>query len=365
VTSRIRPYEDSDTAAVADLWMRVFRGSDAPGPASLQACFREMFLCHPWRGRGFDSLVCEQEDAGIVGFLGVLPRPMRLEGQPIFAAASSQFMIDRKRHRGLGGIELMKRFLAGPQELSFTDGASDAARRIWEALGGEALPSYGATWTRVLRPAAYFAGFWRERNGPRALCSFARFAGAPLDAAASRTGPYAVPAQPARGEELDDERLLECIAGLPAKYALRPDYDRHSLCWLLGKAAAAATRGELCRVLVRDASGEPAGWYVYYAKPGGVSKVLQIGGQERTIGTVIAHLMRHAWERRSLAVGGRLEPRFARQLSQSRCRFDFPDLSVLAHARNREILHILQRGGAFLTRLDGEWWMRFHEEEWS
>jgi hypothetical protein len=325
-----------------------------------------MFLDHPWKDRGFTSFVYEQEGAGIVGFIGVMPRPMRLAGRPIFAAVSSQFMVDTKRHRGMAGIELMKRFLAGPQELSFTDGASDAARRIWEALRGELITIYGAVWTRVLRPAGYLAERLRGRTMFRGFSWISRFSSGLLDWGAARAvKAYSAPAAPAYGEEIDEDALLKCIAGLPAKYVLRSNYDLESLRWLLGKAKSASSRGELFRILVRDSSGEPAGWYIYYAKPAAVSKVLQIGGKERTIGAVIGHLMRHAWDRGSVAVSGRIEPRFAHELSSSGCRFDFPAVSVLAHARDREILNAIQRGDAFLTRLDGEWWMRFHAEDWT
>jgi hypothetical protein len=290
---------------------------------------------------------------------------MRFAGRPIFAAVSSQFMVDAKRHRGMAGIELMKQFLAGPQELSFTDGASDGARRIWEALRGEAMVIYGAIWTRVLRPTEYLVERLGERKMLGAFTGLGRVVGGLIDYAVSHAvKPYAAPRSEVRGEEAGEEALLECLAGLPAKYVMRSNYDSESLRWLMRKAAAATSRGELCRVLVHDPAGETAGWYIYYAKRGGVSKVLQLGGKERAIGAVIGHLLRHAWEHGSVAVSGRIEPQFARELSYSGCRFDFPDVSVLAYARDREMLNVMQRGAAFLTRLDGEWWMRFHEEDW-
>jgi hypothetical protein len=37
----------------------------------------------------------------------------------------------------------------------------------------------------------------------------------------------------------------------------------------------------------------------------------------------------------------------------------------LMHSRNSDLLNSIQGGGAFLTRLDGEWWMGFHEEQWG
>jgi hypothetical protein len=33
---------------------------------------------------------------------------------------------------------------------------------------------------------------------------------------------------------------------------------------------------------------------------------------------------------------------------------------VLVHSRRRELVDAVRCGDAFLTRLDGEWWMSFH-----
>ena len=45
--------------------------------------------------------------------------------------------------------------------------------------------------------------------------------------------------------------------------------------------------------IVRDAAGKVDGWYVYYAKRGGVSQVLQLGAREATAGRVLDRLVVH------------------------------------------------------------------------
>jgi hypothetical protein len=274
-------------------------------------------------------------------------------------------MVDTARHRGNAAIELMRKFLEGPQELSMTDGATEGARRIWGAVRGELVILYSCTWDRVLRPAGHVLGKAKKTRF-RPFADFAKPFGAVLDSALARTpfNPYIASASNATGIDASLECLLKFIAELPARYVLRPHYDLVSLRWLLEKAAEAKTRGQLRKIVVRDARGAVLGWYIYYAKAGGTSKVLQIGGREHTITEVMRHLFHDAWACGSVTISGRLEPAYARELSSSRCSFSFPNLSVLVHSRNPVILDAIHRGRAFLSRLDGEWWLRFHEEQW-
>src|SRR5437879_7942030 len=79
---------------------------------------------------------------------------MLFRGEPIRVAVTTQLMV-APRYGGQVGRRLMSRLLAGPQELSITDDANDAARRLWESLGGECSPIYGLRWTRPLRPCCY------------------------------------------------------------------------------------------------------------------------------------------------------------------------------------------------------------------
>ena len=364
--SGVREFSRADIPAVADLWLKVFCHRDGTSPQALRSCFEEMFLDHPWRGIPLPSLLYEDKDGAVVGFLGVLPRLMNFKGNPIHTAVTSQFMVDSSRHHGNAAIELMKRFLAGPQELSLTDGATQGARRIWEALRGEVATTYSCLWTRVLRPAQYTLDLMKRRNTLKPLASAAKPFARALDTAVTRMPltPYPLPISSSAGEEANTENVLRCVAELPPRWSLRPGYTLDSLEWLLQKAGEAKTRGHLRKVIVRGANHDVLGWYIYYAKPGGTGKVLQIGGREHGISEVLGHLFHDAWQAGALAVSGRLEPRFARELSEKRCDFVFHDVTVMIHSRRNDIVDAIQRNNAFLTRLDGEWWMRFQEESW-
>jgi hypothetical protein len=146
---------------------------------------------------------------------------------------------------------------------------------------------------------------------------------------------------------------------LGQNYPLRAEYDLNSLRWLLAKAGEARRYGPLRSVIVRDESGRAAGCYVYYVKRGEVAQVLRLEARPETFDALMDCLARDAWERGAAAISGAMQPRFISELSNKRCRFACPGLGVLVQSRDRELLETIHRGEALLTRLDGEWWMRF------
>src|SRR2546422_9463354 len=119
--------------------------------------YLERIFSHtPWVDPALPSLVYEAETGRGGGFVGVVPRRMLFRGEPIRVGVTTQLMV-APRYGGRVGHRLMSQLLSGPQELSITDDANDAARRLWESLGGECSPIYGLRWTRPLRPCSYAA----------------------------------------------------------------------------------------------------------------------------------------------------------------------------------------------------------------
>ena len=135
VATRIRPFSPKDITEVVDLHKRVFPGNPFSS-SELEIHFRLLFFENPWYDADLPSLVYQEQGEKICGFYGVIPRRMRMQGRPIRAVVSSQFMVDPSVRNRLAAVELQRTFFAGPQDLSFTDGANDASRRIWEGLGG-------------------------------------------------------------------------------------------------------------------------------------------------------------------------------------------------------------------------------------
>ena len=346
----IRQFGEEDVPAVADLHRRVM----APEPAAAdrdwlpayQQYFREVFLNEAALSAGLPSLVYQREGR-IRGFLGVMPRRMHVRGGALVAAVCSQFVVD-PAERGQAGLQMLKRCLAGDQDLSITDEAAECTRQIWDWCGGTAALPYSLHWTRPLRPV--------EAALPRALSPLARA----IDAvAASMTG--RLRPQPPSGsrEAIDEDTLLECLVEASKRAWIGPVYDAPSVRWVLARARGHRAHGAVRALAVRDDAQAIAGWFVYHAGRGRCGEVLQLGAAPRQHRLVFDHLLADAWEQGLTMVSGRLEPGFAPQLSENGCLLYRRGYWTLVHSRRAEVSHALQRGDAFFSRLEGEWCLRF------
>ena len=355
--SMIRPFDESDLSAVAGLHRRLYPRNPFP-EEDLRAYFRRIFFENPWYDPSFPSLVSEDSAGRVIGFLGVMQRRMVFQGRPIRVAVSAQLLVDPASRSSLAGVQLLQKFFQGPQDLFITDGANDTARSLWEALGGKTSLLYSMDWTRPLRPGRYVTFLMRKRIPLGSLV--ARPATALLDIFATRVAGSHFRLKPQNSaEELTTQVMLEKLPTLAGRLSLRPDYDSHSLAWLVEEATRKKSHGAFRKVLVRDEKGEVLGWYLYYVCRGGISQVLQFNANKNTVEAVLQHLFYHAWKEGSLAVCGRLEPRFLEELSSNRCLIQRSSSWTLVHSRNAELLQAIDRGDAFLTRLEAEWWMRF------
>jgi hypothetical protein len=372
----IQKFEESHIPEVAALEIKVFHQRSSATSSALEQYFAKMFFQNPWRETELSSYVYIQ-GGKLVGFIGVVPRPMEFNGRKILVGTSSQLMVDETLRSASGGrgvppgvgYALTKRFFAGPQDFSYTDGATEAACAVWTAAGAKVARLYSLEWLRVLRPVRYYQG--KLSRHPRAgfrTMARAMFAGCWLaDMALSKLPFHALspPASDLISVPAGAEELLQCLNEIGWQDALKPSYDSASLRWLLSEAASARHRGELRSVVVRDAGGKSAGWYVYYAKPGGVFVVLQIGAASRRMNTVLQALWRDAWEQGALAIHGQAIPRHLLGFETRHCSFRYPGNGVLVHSRDPQLLACVLQGEAALTRLDGEWWMRFADTDWS
>ncbi len=355
--SRVRAFRLEDIPEVAALWLRSFHGRTGSTEEGVRRYFREVFFDHPFRDPSLPSLVYEDEGRA-VGFIGALPRQMLFRGEKIKAVVATQLMVEPGPGRGLAALDLHRALFSGPQDLTFSDGANEPAQRIWERAGGQVTQLYSLEWTRVLRPAS----FARDRLEHRTRSSTLNAAMPVFEAAdaIARRLPIGF-SQPPPSRMVEEVGSAETILAIVLRgtQSLRPAYDHASLSWLLAKARETKKHGTLRSRCIRDASGAPVGWYVYYAKPFGVSQVLQFGGKRSAIPDVLRSLFRDAWNEGSVAVSGQAEPLFLKELTDQRSTFKCRSLGALAQSRHTEVLSAIHRGDSLLTRLDGEWWLRF------
>jgi hypothetical protein len=302
-----------------------------------------------------------EEDGRICGFYGVMPRRMLVRGRPIRAAVGCQFMVDRDKRDALTALQLAKALLSGPQDLTLADGANDQARRIWIGIGGMASLLYSLHWTRPLRPVRYVLSLLDERATlPPALTSAAR----PLAALADALAPLLRPNRFLREEtELAEEALdpATMLAHLPDVLrgsALQPVYDARSLAWLLEQTARKTHQGKLRARAVRDRE-RLLGWYLYHVQAGGVGEVVQIAARDGSFDRVLLRLLADAWRHGVAALRGRVDPRYVQELSHRHCWSRWSGPWTLVHSRHADVMAAIQQGDAFLSRLEGGWWLHF------
>lgn len=361
----IRAFEPSQIREVAAMQLKVIRGDPRPPSAAFQQYFKLMFFENPWRCDDLPSLVYLHQGK-VAGFLGVIPREMEFAGRRIRVAVVSQLMVDRDVYRGLAGHDLMKRFLAGPQDLSYSDGATEAAYLCWRGAGAQAATLYCLEWLRVLRQARYMGMLFAEKGG-----GWRRFSGALKPAAALLdTAIGALPFRAARApvseyvsEEATVDDLLAAIREIGWRDPLRPAYEDKSFHWMMAETERARNNGTLRLGVVRDGARR-AGWFVYFAKRGGTSPVLQIGARTQAFDGVLRALLADAWRHGSVAVRGQAVPHHLSSLTRQFCGLKHLWPTVLFHSRHQAVTDAILRGDAALSRLDGEWWMRFCVDDW-
>lgn len=354
-----RTFRKDDAAEVASLWTKAFCTDDCSTEDAVGRYLQESLFGNPWYDQEVPSLVYEK-DARIVGFLGVIARPMMFLGRPIRAAVATQLLVDKGQPSAFVPAALMRKLFAGPQDFTYSDGATDLARRIFESAGGEVASLYAPQWTRVLRPAAHLAGRFKSRKILTPWIGLSLPVYKAFDALVGRIkrGPYRLQkATAADSEPCDSDTLWQLRELIPA-HSLMPVYTRDSFRWLIEQASRQELHGVLQMNLVRDRKGDVAGWFLYYVKPRGVAQVLQLFSGPRSAALVLTRLFQHARSHGAVAVSGQGEPSMALDLAKAHCGFTWSG-SVVIHSRTPGILDAIRRGDAGLTRLEGEWWMRF------
>ena len=358
--SRVRPFAQDDLPGVVALYERVFANRTGRSPRET-AGYLETILCrNPWADPALPSLVLEDAAGRVAGCLGVMPRRLWMGRRPIRAVITHTFMVEPGSRAGLAALELAGALLGARQDLLIAEGGAPS-RLILERLGGSTAILYSLRWTRPLRPSRYLLSYLTRRGLPSAISWPLRPACAAVDAvlplvvggSLRRTRSWLV------SEELGVDVLLQAMSETSADRALRPEYDRASLAWLLDLLASRTDRGRLLRVAVRDERGDLAGWYLYYLNPGGISEVVQIGARRRAMGGVLDHLFQHARRGGSAAVSGQLEPDEFQAFAARGCVFHHDGLSCfLIHSPHADVTAAIHRGDARLTRLEGEWCIR-------
>jgi len=363
----IQAFTEEHAEDAASLYLRAVRGQNRAPGKRLPEYFRQLHLANPWVSPDMPPLVY-LEKGKVIGALGVIPRAMEFRGRPIMIATASIYMVDPEYRNGPAAIQLLRRMLKGPQEFSWSDGASGNVGALWKAMGGHADAPYAFNWIRILRPLGTARmGLDRIGRAGKLLKPLSGLLTAPGDYLISKAplDQLKAPVSTFSRKQASAGELLACIKELGWREDLKPLYTDEAFDWLV-REAAANTAAALRLVIVLDQDGKPAGWFIYYAAPGNASFVLQMGvrAKDDFRNTLLA-LFRDAWEQGSACVKGAAIPQHLTAMTELGCIFRHPHDRVVFHSRNAEIANAVRTGDAAITRLDGIGWLRFAWEQWD
>jgi hypothetical protein len=285
---------------------------------------------------------------------------MLWKGERVLARISTQFIVD-PASRGLAGLELLRAFFSGPQDISIADESNRHSRTIWEALGGATSLVHSMQW---LCPLDLFRmGLWglskASHLAPRLAAIGVPVAGS-LDFLVSKlhANPFQPVKPPVPGVELTVESLIDCLEDFTSSKSLRPIYDSGLLAWLLEHAEYPPGQREVKAILVKSEANRILGWYIYRLSKSGISEVLQFFADKGQALDVLNHLAFHAASMGAFALRGRCETMLAEALSIAHWPCQWGPW-VLVHSRRPCLSATFLSGDVFFSRLDGEWCLRF------
>jgi hypothetical protein len=354
--------QPGDVPAVAALYMRVLRRrAGAPSPG-LTRFFRSFYCDGPFREPDIPSLVHVDADGRVTGFVGVNATPMLWKGRRLRAAFSGSLMVDNPRTAPLAGAALLKAFLAGAQDLSFSETANPVSQGMWERLRGHVLASSSLDWLRILRPAGFALASAAGRvPALRAALPLARA----VDRLAGRRTPkssvarFVSDANPAglTADPVGEDEFTALLERFTEPYALRPDWSGGYGAHVLAEALSKPGFGAPVMAAVRARGGATLGAFLYHVKPGGLGRAVQVLAAPERTGAVLQCLFADALDRGAVAVRGRADARIV-QAAPGRSLVFASVSSTVAHARDAELLAALQAGQGLVNGLAGETWCR-------
>ena len=359
---KVRPFREEDAAAVAALWQYWFKDKTLVPDPRLTELARRIYANDPNVDEEVTSLIAEGPDGQVMGFLGVSVMPVQVDGVSGKMAGVFPSVVHPDAPSTVATF-LLRRFLAGPQVLTFSDGGHVKFERIWEALGGQIAQMQSLRWIVPFRPLETAAGSRSARKVVGRLqpgfAYIARGADHLLRRLSRRR--FTAPAAGADyvAEPLTPSELVAAAAKLDSKARLRPLYDAEHLAWQFGEMKRIDDLGEFTAHVVKTRDGAPVGWYVYYLKRGGVSRLFALEGHYKHLEGVTGHLLADADRRGAGAVMGRMEPKLRRVMA-GRTDLIVPKGSLMmVHSKDPSLMSDALLGRLAFTRLQGEnwyWW---------
>lgn len=352
---RIRAFAQDDMPQIVSLARSEFPSYRGVSLERQTMFMQAVMLDHPWADPEIPSLVAVDDDERVVGLIAAHVRRIRFEDRRLRAAVCSHFVVDRQHRSGPTGLRLLRQLFSQPQDLTYSDTATETVSRMWAHLGGGDDAYRSFEWMQVFRPASWVSELVRRRLSGKSVDRQLTPVGAiPFHAAGSRiTGRTEPDTLATRTEQLTAAALMPHLDTLVRGWSLRLDYDAAYLDWVFPALEHRAAATVVRRLVF--AGDRPIGWFAYLLKPGGCGRVVQLVASERNAGAVLAALFEDARERGSVALSGRAERSFDEALRARVIVLGYGDRFVW-HSGDRALNAAIPSRASLLSRLDGEWW---------
>lgn len=363
----IRPFTAEDAPIVASIVLRAFQHTDRTPPQGMVDYIREVYLQKPWYDPEIASRVFVRPNGRIIGFVGVTPLPMIVDGRRIRTAMTSSLSVDDRVADPMIGPRLLRDVRSGPHEAVLSDRSNEIAVSLSKSLKSHVFRDYSLDWFKVLRPGALAVDRIAERFGPfRLLQPLAR----PLDdrllkrGAASPEPRWGVPFQMRgahlyRDEAIGIEQVLDLLPRFLDAYPMRPDLSRESWRSIIVDSSRRSLVGAFHSRLVLNRDNEPVGLFLYNGRAGRIAEIVQILAVPGREGAVIDRALAHAVGIGAVAIRGRAQPALLDALIERRVAFG-ADLYTVVYSRDADVLRHFRQGTAFYTGIAGEHWMRIN-----
>lgn len=360
---KIRAFEPEDVAAVASLWQYWFKDKTRTPDPRLVALATRIYVDDPNTDGEIRPLVAVDDAGAMLGFLGTSVTPIVVDGREGKLAGVFPSVVSPDAPTTVAAF-LLRKFLAGPQDFTFSDGGHVKFERIWELLGGRIMQLQSLRWVKLLRPGAVGLGAVAGRRASvAALAPVLRPLVGGGDQLARRAMRTRLRAPAGSGdyvtEPLTPQLMASAAPELLGKARLRPRYLEAHVAWQQREMAKIVEQGEFRARLVRNLKGAAVGWYVYYLKAGGVSRVYDVEALPQHLDGVVAELFLEADAGGAGALIGRMEPRLRGVMNRHGALVHNGGSLQMAHARDATLLDDAELGRLAFSRLQGEnwyWW---------
>ena len=354
----------SDIPVVGRLFLKIFRERDGEAGAELVAYLSALAFESPIYDPASGSLVFVEPDGAITSAMVVVPIGLVACDKVVTGRLACAFMTDNAQSGGgAGAISLTLR--AKNQDFAYADTASPTSLKHWRALGGQLVTLQSLSWTRTFRPAAGFVDRVLRRFVKGRGLALAAMA-APVDRLIKARLRTVTP--PLRAglhvEAMTDESFLDQAPTFVARYAIRPQWSRAELTWLLAMARRNETLGRLAIEAVKDETGRTIGCCVYYdagARTAHVLNLLAARGRE----TDVLVAMFEAFDQRGYhQADGRAQPALMEGLALQAMVTFRHEAFVCICTRHADVVDAIRRGDIYVGGLAGEGWSRLMTDFW-